>query len=106
MVSIAGCPVSRAVRMFFGQLSRVTQGEAMRPMKTIPASAGIVAGSCSSLCSPSRASNISRGPVILPISVLLAAIVRRPLHIFGRRPPENHACGIFLSGSDIALARF
>ena len=58
--------VSRAVRMFLGQVSRVVHGEVMRPMKTTPPSGGINAGSFSNFCSPSRASNISRGPVIPP----------------------------------------
>ena len=55
----AGCPVSRAARMFFGQSSRVVQGERMRPMKTTWPSAGIAAGSIVQRVARRRASRTS-----------------------------------------------
>ena len=40
-----GGPSGGAGTNFFGQVSRAVQGEVMRPMKTMPPSGGIVAGS-------------------------------------------------------------
>ena len=72
-----GCRLRRAASMFFGQSSRVVQGERTRPMNTMRPSPSSPAGSKPSSCSPSRFSNTL---------------------------PLRHACAIFFSVRDIAVA--